>query len=75
LAREPSQNGGLFYLDRMGWTINSKEGITKNAIRTFKMKGADFLLLSNQEPSILEVLESEGEIILKNEDIVIYQLK
>ena len=75
LAPEPSQNGGLFYLDRMGWTINSKEGITKNAIRTFKMKGADFLLLSNQEPSILEVLESEGEIILKNEDIVIYQLK
>ena len=75
VAPDLSQNGGLFYLNRMGWTIDSREGITKKTIKALKMKGAKYLLLSNQEPAILKSMNNEGKIILKNEDVVIYQLK
>ncbi|MDC0297364.1 hypothetical protein OAK92_02195, partial [Crocinitomicaceae bacterium] len=34
LAPEPSQNGGLFYLDRMGWTISSIKEVSSTKIRS-----------------------------------------
>ena len=75
LGPEPSQNGGLFYLNRMGWTISSLNEITQENLRRFKLKGADYFILSSKDSHALQRLNTEGELILQNNDISVLRLK
>ena len=75
LAPEPSQNGGLFYLDRMGWTISSIEQVSAKRIKSLKQNGAEYLILTNPKNMTLDKIEQEGKIILKNKDLMVILLQ
>ena len=75
LAPEPSQNGGLFYLNRMGWTIPSLKEITHEKLIDLKSKGANYFVLASKDIQTLEKLKIEGELLLQNNDISVLRLK
>ena len=75
LAPEPSQNGGLFYLNRMGWTIPSLKEITQEKLINLKLKGANYFVLVSKDIQTLEKLKTEGELILESNDLSIFRLK
>ena len=75
LAPEPSQNGGLFYLNRMGWTIPSLKEITHEKLIDLKSKGANYFVLASKDIQTLEKLKIEGELLLHNNDISVLRLK
>ena len=75
LAPEPSQNGGLFYIDRMGWTISSIEEISTKKIKELKQKGAEYLILTEQNNLTINKIEHEGKIILRNNDLMVFHLQ
>ena len=75
LAPEPSQNGGLFYIDRMGWTISSIKEVSSEKIRSLKHKGAEYLILTEQNNLTINKIEHEGKIILRNNDLLVFHLQ
>mgnify|MGYP001177109014 CR=1 FL=1 len=75
LAPEPSQNGGLFYINRMGWTFSSIEEISKKKLRSLKDKGAEYLFLTKEHNDPLNTIDQEGEIILNNKDLLVFRLQ
>ena len=75
LAPEPSQNGGLFYLNRMGWTIPSLKEITQEKLIDLKLKGANYFVLVSKDIQTLEKLKIEGELILESNDLSVFRLK
>ena len=75
LAPEPSQNGGLFYLDRMGWTISSIKEVSSTKIRSLKQKGAEYLILTEQNNLTINKIKHEGKIILRNNDLMVFHLQ
>lgn len=68
------QNGGLFYLNRMGWNILKEEEITIDKINHYKDLGADYLLLISDEHKFLPTNQIDGELTLKGKGIEIYKL-
>ena len=75
LAPEPSQNGGLFYLNRMGWTISSIEDVTRQHLIELKQKGADYLILTSLDNKAFLNSKTEGKVILKNKDLSVIQFE
>ena len=75
LAPEPSQNGGLFYLDRMGWTISSIKEVSSTNIRSLKQIGAEYLILTELNNLTINKIEHEGKIILRNNDLMVFHLQ
>lgn len=75
LAPEPSQNGGLLYINRMGWTIPSLKEITKEKLIDLKSKGANYFVLASKDLRALEKVKTEGEVILESKDIFVLRLK
>ena len=75
LAPEPSQNGGLLYINRMGWTILSLKEITKEKLIDLKSKGANYFVLASKDIRALEKVKTEGEVILESKDIFVLRLK
>lgn len=67
-------NGGLYFLNKQGWTIGSTEIVTEELLEGYKDKGADYLLLATEENHIKEISEKYGELIFKGEGISIYNL-
>ena len=75
LTPETSQNGGLLYLNRMGWTIPSLKDITHEKLIELKLKGANYLLLVSKDIQTQEKLKTEGELILECNDLYVFKLK
>ncbi len=75
LAPEPSQNGGLFYLNRMGWTISSIEDVTKKKLVELKQKGANYLILISSDNKAFLNAKTEGKVILRNKDLSVIQFQ
>ena len=75
LAPEPSQNGGLFYLNRIGWTISSIEDVTQQHLIKLKQKGADYLILTSSDNKAFLNAKTEGKVILKNKDLSVIQFE
>ena len=75
LAPEPSQNGGLFYLNRMGWTISSIEDVTRQHLIELKQKGADYLILTSLDNKAFLNAKTEGKVILKNKELSVIQFE
>ena len=73
LAPEPSQNGGLFYLNRMGWTIPSIEDMTQQHLTNLKQKGADYLILTSSDNKAFLNAKTQGKVILKNKELSVIQ--
>ena len=75
VAPDLCQNGGLFFLNRMGWNIEEEKDIVIDKINHYKDLGADYLLLVSDEHEILLTNDITGELILKGKGIEIYKLK
>lgn len=75
LAPEPSQNGGLYYLNRMGWTISSIENVTQKNLIELKQKGADYLILTSSDNKAFLNAKTEGKVILKNKELSVIQFE
>lgn len=75
LAPEPSQNGGLFYLDRTWWTISSIKEVSSTKIFSLKQIGAEYLILTELNNLTINKIEHEGKIILRNNDLMIFHLQ
>jgi len=75
LAPEPSQNGGLLYLNQMGWAIPPLKEITKEKLIDLKSKGANYFVLASKDLRALEKVKTEGEVILESKDIFVWRLK
>jgi len=75
IAPDLCQNGGLFFLDRIGWNIEKKEDITVDKINHYKDLGADYLLLVSDEYAFLSINEISSELTFKGKGIEIYKLK
>ncbi|HQQ13045.1 MAG TPA: hypothetical protein PK855_07775, partial [Bacteroidales bacterium] len=74
VAPDLTPNGGLFFLNRMGWNIEKAEDITFAKIKSFKDLGADFLLIDDSSISQTADLEAFGKLIFKGKGIEIYSL-
>jgi hypothetical protein len=55
IAPEPSQNGGLLFLNKKGWTIASYEAIQQEKINELKDKGAKYLFLVKDDEYIFSL--------------------
>ena len=75
VAPDLCQNGGLFYLNRMGWNIEKQKDITINKINYYKKEGADYLLLASNNPQLLSIGNMCGKLILKGKGITVFKLK
>ena len=76
IGPDPCQNGGLFFLNRMGWTIDLQEDITINKINHYKDLGAEYLILTS-DTSVFstDTGNSTGKLILKGKGINIFKLE
>lgn len=74
VAPDFCQNGGLFFLDKMGWNIVHPEDISTDKINIFMKSGAEYLLLATNVKQILEVGEAMGKLIFEGDGIRIYRL-
>ncbi|MPM05240.1 hypothetical protein SDC9_51528 [bioreactor metagenome] len=75
VAPDPCQNGGLFFLNRMGWTLDSLSDVTADTIQFYKNKGADYVLLATSDSACLSAGSASGEQVLIGKDIGVFQLK
>ncbi len=75
IAPDPCPNGGLFFLDRMGWNIGKKEDITVGKIDYYRDLGADYLLLVSDDSEFLSIDEISSELTFKGKGIEIHKLK
>lgn len=74
VAPDLCQNGGLFFLDRMGWNIQKKEDITVDKINYYMELGANYLLLKTDDYEYFKIDEISNELIFKGKEIEIYKL-
>ena len=74
IAPDLCQNGGLFFLNKSGWTIENTADISPESISYFKKEGADYLLLVSADQDLIGESVSYGNIILKTSDITILKL-
>lgn len=75
VAPDLCQNGGLFFLNRMGWNIEKKAQITMDTINALRDLGADYLLFMNDDSISLPMDQISGKLIFKDNGIEIYELK
>ena len=75
VAPDPCQNGGLFCLNRMGWTIDSPDKINLQRIINLQEKGAQYLLFSKKDLKYSTIGNQIGDLILNTEEILIYKLR
>ena len=52
VAPDPTQNGGLFFLNKEGWNIDKIENIKLDTILSLKNQGASFFLINDQKQQI-----------------------
>ena len=74
IAPDLCQNGGLFFLNRMGWSIQNEKDIVIDKINQYKVLGADYLILVSDEHAFLSTDDIAGELALKGKGIEIYKL-
>lgn len=75
VAPDLCPNGGLLFLDRMGWNIEKKAQITVDTINALRSLGADYLLLMSDDSISLPIDEISGKLIFNSNGIEIYELK
>ena len=74
VAPDYCPNGGLLFLDRMGWNIGPVEKITSGRIQHYNKLGATYLLLATDEEEVLAVGDATGELIFDGKGLRIFQL-
>ena len=72
VAPDPSQNGGLLFLDKEGWTIDRIQNVYPDTISKLKTKGANYLILNDQN----QIINSKdfGTTVYNEEGIKIIEL-
>ncbi len=74
IAPEPSQNGGLLFLNKKGWTIESYEAIQQEKINELKDKGAKYLFLVKDDKNEFVFDFQNSKIIFQNSELTVYEL-
>lgn len=75
VAPDLSPNGGLFYLNRMGWTIQDTSEIRKKVLLDYIHLGAQYLFLATENPEKIAIGKDLGEIILQDKGFALFKLK
>lgn len=75
VAPDPCQNSGLFFLDRMGWTLDSLSDVTSDIINFYSKNGATYLLLATNDSLCLSVGAECGDPILIENEFSVFSLK
>ena len=68
------QNGGLYFLDKMGWNIAKEEDLVIDKINDYKNIGADYLLINSNEHDFLNTDNIDAQLILDGNGIEIFKL-
>jgi hypothetical protein len=68
------QNGGLYFLDRMGWNIPKEKDLVIEKINDYQNIGANYLLINSNEHDFLNTDNIDGQLILEGDGIEIYKL-
>ena len=74
VAPDLCQNGGLFFLDKMGWNIEHPENISISKINFYRDLGAEYLLLATNEKQIINIGKATGDLIFKGKGISIFRI-
>jgi len=74
VAPDLTKNGGLLFLNRMGWKIDRLQDISITAINHYRDLGADYLLLATNEKEILEKGYDTGDLIFSGTELSIFKL-
>ena len=74
IAPDLCQNGGLYFLDRMGWNIAKEEDLVIEKINDYKNIGADYLLINSNKHNFLNKDNIDDQLILAGDGIEIYKL-
>lgn len=74
IARDLSQNGGLFFLDRMGWNFEKAEDVTVLKINQLKESGADYIVLLSEDAALLPLDEISAELTFRGNGVEIHRL-
>ena len=74
VAPDLCQNGGLFFLDKMGWNIKHPENISISKINYYRDLGAEYLLLATNEKQIINIGKATGDLIFKGKGISIFRI-
>jgi len=74
IAPDLCQNGGLFYLDKMGWNIENPGDISVSKVNHYSDQGAEYLLLATLEEQILDIGYATGDLIFEGKGISIFRI-
>lgn len=74
IAPDLNQNGGLLFLDKMGWNIPYTKDISNKKIDFYKALGAEYLLLATNETTAMNTANSSGKMIFEGDGIKIFLL-
>lgn len=74
IAPDLSQNGGLFFLDRMGWNIERTEDVTVGKINQLRESGADYIVLLSDDAALLPLDKISAELAFRGNGIEIHKL-
>ncbi len=75
VAPDRCQDGGLFFLNRMGWNLRKEEDITPEAIASLKQEGAGYLFLVSDKAELLETAKGAGTLIFRGKGLSLFRLE
>lgn len=74
VAPDLTMNGGLYFLKRKGWKIDSIQMLTADRIAKYKKNGASYLFCVNSDLDTNEFINMSEKRILKTSELSIYKL-
>jgi hypothetical protein len=77
IAEDKSVNGGLYFMKRKGWLIDSIKDDFINKINQYKEKGANYLIVIDYKKYALKMegLLNYCKVLSKNEKVIVYEIQ
>lgn len=73
VAPDLCTNGGLYYLNRMGWILRTNADITVTNLDNFRQRGAEYLILTTTDPEVNKRVSGISRVILETETLRVYE--
>jgi len=73
VAPDLCTNGGLYYLNRMGWILRTNADITVMNLDNFRQQGAEYLVLTTTDPEVNKRVSSISRVLLETENLRVYE--
>ena len=73
VAPDNTPNGGLYFLNRMGWSIYSNEDLLEK-VSQYKARGAEYLVLLSDSYREDLINQLKLKLVWSNEDLSVYEI-